>query len=175
MENVQQYCNLMEQTDPVQPQLHVMASLSTSDALAEPSVSSTILSAANGTATARFSALNLLLLVPRLVYKAGHLALSTVPEQLGILGRDMAQTGISEGSMRDAVNGAVAGPGATIGQGIEGSVAEATVMAQDAVQADGDASSFVISNVRNLGSILSYITSKWSFSCLTVVSTAAST
>ncbi len=153
---------LMEQTKNVvsSPSNQAMTSLPAAD-------SSSILQATNGTFAARLTTMDFLFAVPRMIYRAGHLALVTVPEQLGIIGRDTTHEAVMNSVAAPAIGDAL---GTGLMQGVEAAVADTATEAQNTVHEESRTST-MFNSVRNLGGVFSYVTSKWAFSCLTVVGT----
>ena len=118
---------------------------------------------------------DLLLLMPKMIARAGEFAFITVPEQLdNVLGLRYSGRVIAEatqqGSQRVA-SAAVSSAGMAIGatQGLN----DATIV--DSVGSHGSSFSqtlFSFQQMKNFGGIFSYVTSKWALGCFTVVGTA---
>lgn len=122
----------------------------------------------DATSTLRSLFLGFLFFIPRKTYQLLRFALITVPEHISMLGREIGRRALAEATGQ--------GTGLTttserFAVGAEETLARATGAAQKAESVNTTTSSSVgFSNVRNLGSVFSYVTSKWALSCLTVVS-----
>lgn len=84
-----------------------------------------------------------------------------------MLGREIGRRAIVEATGRGA---GLATASDAFSVGAEETIAQATGVAADAQSVDTTSSSLGFSNVRNLGGVFSYVTSKWALSCLTIVS-----
>ena len=128
-------------------------------------------SASNATSFLNPSPMDLLLVVPRMVLRAGKFALVTVPERLdNLVMRGMVGTSIARATgheVQQAAVAAVSGAQAT---------AAATVAAAgtERVQGGGFGQAFAFQNIRNFGGVFSYLTSKWALGCFTAVRIAIS-
>lgn len=146
------------------------ATLTTNVSTAVPFLTSTLdhLKASAGDATSYFnpSAMDLLLLLPRMVLRAGTFALVTVPERIdSMVLRGMAGTVIASATGADAQ--VAAGVPVSSFQG----PAAATVAAAgtEGVQGGGFSQAFAFQNIRNFGGVFTYLTSRWALGCFTVV------
>ena len=110
--------------------------------------------------------MDLFLLLPRMVLRAGTFALVTVPERLdNMVLRGMAGTVIA------SATGARAQVAAGVPLSSMQGTAAATIAAAgtEDVQSGGLSQAFAFQNIRNFGGIFTYLTSKWALGCFTVV------
>jgi len=129
-------------------------------------------SASNATSYLNPSPMDLFLLVPRMVLRAGSFAFVTVPEQIdNMVARGFAGTVIASATGGEAQQAAAA---VISGAGLAQGTAAATVAAvgTERAQAGGLSQAFAFQNIRNFGGVFSYLTSKWALGCFTVVRTA---
>ena len=123
-------------------------------------------STGNATSLLHPSAMDLLLLLPRMVLRAGTFALVTVPERIdNMVLQGMAGTVIASATGAEAQHAAgVPLPGLQ-------STAAATMAAAGAeeVQSGSFSQTFAFQNIRNFGGVFTYLTSKWALGCFTVV------
>lgn len=123
-------------------------------------------SASNATSFLNPSPMDLLLLVPRMVLRAGTFALVTVPERIdSMVLRGMAGTVIA------SATGAEAQLAANMPVSSIHGTAAATIAAAgtEGVQGGGLSQAFAFQNIRNFGGVFTYLTSKWALGCFTVV------
>jgi Zinc finger, C3HC4 type (RING finger) len=135
----------------------------------------------NGTST-NSSLFDTVLVLPRLVYKAGSFALFTVPEHFNAIGLNINGGGVSELAAATG-DGMVPGPAGLVnsqaaqnflqgaggrGGGPTASVLAAEHLADQAAAASGDRNGF--QHVRSLGGVFTYATSPWALLCIFMVS-----
>ena len=115
---------------------------------------------------------DLLLLMPKMIARAGAFAFITVPEQLdNALGLRYGGRVIAEATSPGSQHAAISSAGTVLGatQGLD----DATVV--DGVGGHSSTFSQTLSSfqqMKNFGGIFSYVTSKWALGCFTVVGPA---
>lgn len=131
-------------------------------------------SATNITAYLHPSPKDLLLLLPRIILRAGSFAFVTIPEQLDhVLGLRNGGRVIAEATRDGTQNMASAAlTSAGLVQEATPGIAEAVAAEAPAGQGNSFSNVFSFQQLRNFGGFFSYITSKWALGCLVVVSTA---
>ena len=115
---------------------------------------------------------DLLLLMPKMIARAGEFAFITVPEQLdNALGLRYSGRVIAEATQQGSqqmVSAAISSAGMPIG--VTQGLGDATII--DSMGSHGSTFSqtlFSFQQIKNFGGIFSYITSKWALGCFTVV------
>lgn len=128
--------------------------------------------ATNTTSYLHPSPKDLLLLVPRIVLRAGSFAFVTVPEQLDhVLGLRNGGRVVAEATRDGAQNMASAAlTSVGLAQGATPGIAEAVAAEATAGQGSSFSQLFTFQQVRNFGGVFSYVTSKWALGCFVVVS-----
>ena len=151
--------------------------VSSSTSLASQTISSSfdqvVFSATNITSNLLHpSPKDLLLLVPRIVLRAGSFAFVTIPEQLDhILGLRNDGRVIAEATRDGAQNMASAAlTSAGLAQGAAPGIAEPVAAEATAGLGSSFSQAFTFQQIRNFGGVFSYVTSKWALGCFVVVS-----
>lgn len=123
-------------------------------------------SASNATSLLNPSPMDLLLLVPRMILRAGTFALVTVPERIdSMVLRGMGGTVIARATGAEAQVAA----GVPVSS-IQGTAATTMAAAgTEGVQGGVLSQAFAFQNIRNFGGVFTYLTSKWALGCFTVV------
>lgn len=123
-------------------------------------------STGNATSFLNPSPMDLLLLLPRMVLRAGTFALVTVPERLdNMVLRGMAGTVIASATGAEAHDFA----GVPVSS-IQGTAAATLAAAgTDGAPSGGLSQAFSFQNIRSFGGVFTYLTSKWALGCFTVV------
>ena len=112
------------------------------------------------------SPMDLLMVVPRMIVRAGSFVLNTVPEQIDNVFRLGNRGSIIAGATGEGTSNIA--PLASVGYA-EG-VAAATGAMTERVQETSLRNAFSFQHVRSFGGIFTYMTSKWALGCFTVVS-----
>ncbi|KAI9809212.1 MAG: hypothetical protein M1825_002503 [Sarcosagium campestre] len=129
-------------------------------------------SASNFTSYFTPSPRDLVLAIPRLAHRAGVFAFYDVPEQIDdVLARGFGRTVIAESTVAGASNlTSTAVPAQGFAQGIGKSIAGATASAAHPSTAGGMDTPLGMGfyNIRNFGSVFTYLTSRWALACCAV-------
>ena len=140
-------------------------------ALTSSSLSHLKATAFNLTAYLNPSPKDLLMVLPRIIIRAGSFTFITVPEQLdNIFGLRAGGRVIAEATREGAHNMASAALSSAVL--VPGNAAGSVgAIATEAIQEQGPTlrESFSFQHIRNFGGIFSYITSKWALGCFTMV------
>lgn len=140
-------------------------------ALTSSSLSQLKATASNLTAYLNPSPKDLLMVLPRIIIRAGSFTFITVPEQLdNIFGLRAGGRAIAEATREGAHN--MASAALSSAALVPGSAAgNVGAIATEAIQEQGSTlrESFSFQHIRNFGGVFSYITSKWALGCFTMV------
>ena len=153
------------------PAKSISSQVPVATALTSSSLSQLRASASNFSAYLNPSPKDLLMVLPRIIIRAGSFTFITVPEQLdNIFGLRAGGRVIAEATREGAHNMASAAlSSAALVQGNAGenvgAIATETIREQASTLRD----SFSFQQIRNFGGVFSYITSKWALGCFTIV------
>ncbi|MCJ1351212.1 MAG: hypothetical protein MMC33_001195 [Icmadophila ericetorum] len=152
------------------PAKSISSQVPVATALTSSSLSQLRASASNFSAYLNPSPKDLLMVLPRIIIRAGSFTFITVPEQLdNIFGLRAGGRVIAEATREGAHNMASAAlSSAALVQGNAGenvgAIATETIREQASTLRD----SFSFQHIRNFGGVFSYITSKWALGCFTI-------